>query len=228
MTARVARVTLAELLRRRGALALVTLLPLLFFVVRLETPWTALRLLAMGLGWGVATMSLFIHVSARSLDRRLVVAGASPVALHLGRQLAVLGLGVVLALLSFALVALTVRDDLERLAPVLLLLLLTVLVAAPLGALVAAVVPRDLEGALLLLAVMAVQVLVDPADEWTRALPLWSARELATYAVEPVGRDYLERGALHGVLTFLVLAALALVVNRLRLRVAPVAAPAQG
>ena len=41
-TGLVALVTLRELARRRGALALATLLPLTFYLVRLETHWTAI------------------------------------------------------------------------------------------------------------------------------------------------------------------------------------------
>lgn len=222
----VAAVTLRELARRRAALALVLLLPLVFYLVRLEMHWTALRLLAIGLGWAVATLALFTQVSARSLDWRLVVAGASPTALQVGRQLAVVLLGMAVGLAYFVLVALTVGDDLERLAPVLLLLVVTVLVAAPLGALVAAVVPRDLEGAMLLLAVMAVQILVDPADGWTRVLPMWSTRELATYAVEPVDTAYLTRGLVHGLVAMVALAGASLAVSAARLRTRPVPEPA--
>lgn len=218
-------VTLRELARRRAASGLVLVLPLVFFAVRVETPWTALRLLAMGLGWSVATLALFIHVSARSLDRRLVIAGAGPVAVHLGRQLAVAAFGVVAAVGYAGLVALTIGDDLHRAAPVLLMLLLTVAIAAPLGALVAALVPRELEGALLLLAVMAVQVLVDPADEWTRVLPLWGARELATYVVEPVGSDYLTRAVTHSLAVAVVLTTISLLIGVRRLRVRPLPEP---
>lgn len=80
------------------------------------------------------------------------------------------------------------------------------LLALALGALVAAVVPRDLEGAPLLPAVMAVQVLVAPDKSRTLALPLWSAREPASYildvadAVGPLGPeagDYLYHGPAH-------------------------------
>lgn len=87
----VALITLHELARRRWALVLALLLPLAFFLVRLDTYWTALRLLSMGLGWAAATLALFTAVSSRSVDRRLTVTGASPTALVLGRQLAVLG-----------------------------------------------------------------------------------------------------------------------------------------
>ena len=45
-TGLVALITLRELARRRGALALATLLPLTFYLVRLETHWTEYRLTA--------------------------------------------------------------------------------------------------------------------------------------------------------------------------------------
>lgn len=108
----VARVSAHELLRRRGALGLTLLLPLAFYLVRLETHWTALRLLSMGLGWAAATLTLFTQVSARRLDRRLVVAGADPTAIHAGRHLAVLALGWVVAILYYALVRLTIGGEL--------------------------------------------------------------------------------------------------------------------
>lgn len=228
-----AEVTVRELARRRGVVALTLLLPLSFYLVRIGTHWTALRLLAIGLGWAVATLALFTAVSARGLDRRLALAGAAPTALVAGRQLALLAVGGVVAAAYFVLVAATIAADLQRLAPVALLLALTVAVAAPLGALVAALVPRDLEGALLLLSVMAVQVLVDPSAAWTRALPMWSTREIATYAVEPVGADHLVRGLAHGAITVVTLTLVAWAVTVWRLRPAPVAdldgpAPAVG
>lgn len=221
MTRLAALVTLRELGRRRGALVLITLLPLVFFVVELDTHWTALRLLSMGTGWAVATLALFAHVSARRLDQRLVVAGARPGALFVGRQLGLTALGLGLALVGIVLVLLTIADDLHRVWPVALLLVTTVAISVPTGALVAVLVPRELEGALALLSVMAVQVLVDPEQTWTRVLPLWSARELAGYAVEPVGQDYLARGLLHALVAWGVLGLAAHLVSVRRLSLAP-------
>ncbi|WP_233188050.1 ABC transporter permease [Actinomyces qiguomingii] len=198
----VAKVTVHELSRRRGALILALLLPLTFYLARVDTHWTALRLLSIGLGWAAATLTLFTSVSSRSIDLRLAASGASPTALVLGRHAAVLGLGWIIAALYSALVLLTIGHRLTHPAAVPLMLLLTVTVAAPLGSVAAALVPRDLEGALLLLAVMALQLLVDPAAAWTRVLPLWSTRELSSYIVEALGAqagDYLWRGLLHGV-----------------------------
>ena len=227
-TGLVALVTLRELARRRGALALATLLPLTFYLVRLETHWTAIRLLSIGLGWATATLALFTQVSSRSVDRRLAVSGARPASLLLGRYLAVLGLGWILGLLYSGLVLATIGDELTHPSAVPVMLLLTATVATPLGSLAAALVPRDLEGALLLLSVMAVQVLVDPSEGWTRVLPLWSTRELASVVVENLGpetADYLRRGLAHGVAMTVLLTTASWAVGVLRLRTVRLPAP---
>ena len=227
-TGLVALVTLRELARRRGALALATLLPLTFYLVRLETHWTAIRLLSIGLGWATATLALFTQVSSRSVDRRLAVSGARPASLLLGRYLAVLGLGWILGLLYSGLVLATIGDELTHPSAVPVMLLLTAAVATPLGSLAAALVPRDLEGALLLLSVMAVQVLVDPSEGWTRVLPLWSTRELASVVVENLGpdtADYLRRGLAHGAAMAVLLTAASWAVGVLRLRTVRLPAP---
>ena len=227
-TGLVALITLRELARRRGALALATLLPLTFYLVRLETHWTAIRLLSIGLGWATATLALFTQVSSRSVDRRLAVSGAPPATLLLGRYLAVLGLGWIISLLYSGLVLITIGDELTHPSAVPVMLLLTATVATPLGALAAALVPRDLEGALLLLSVMAVQVLVDPSEGWTRVLPLWSTRELASVVVENLGQDtgaYLHRGLAHGAAMAILLTAASWAVGVLRLRTVRLPAP---
>ena len=224
----VALITLRELARRRGALTLAALLPLVFYLVRLETHWTAIRLLSIGLGWATATLALFTQVSSRSVDRRLAVSGAPPTALLLGRYLAVLGLGWTIGLLYTGLVLVTISDELTHPSAVPVMLLLTATVATPLGSLAAALVPRDLEGALLLLSVMAVQVLVDPSEGWTRVLPLWSTRELASVVVENLGSetaDYLRRGLEHGAAMAVLLTAASWTVGVLRLRTVRLPAP---
>ena len=227
-TGLVALITLRELARRRGALALATLLPLTFYLVRLETHWTAIRLLSIGLGWATATLALFAQVSSRSVDRRLTVSGAPPAVLLLGRYLAVLGLGWTIGLLYSCLVLTTIGDELTHPGAVPAMLLLTATVATPLGSLAAALVPRDLEGALLLLSVMAVQVLVDPTEDWTRVLPLWSTRELASVVVENLGSEnttYLHRGLAHGFAMAVLLTAASWVMGVLRLRTVRLPAP---
>ena len=165
------------------------------------------------------------------MDRRLAVSGAQPATLLLGRYLAVLGLGWIFGLLYSGLVLATIGDELTHPSAVPVMLLLTATVATPLGSLAAALVPRDLEGALLLLSVMAVQVLVDPSEGWTRVLPLWSTRELASVVVENLGpdtADYLRRGLEHGAAMAVLLTAASWAVGVLRLRTVSIPAPIHG
>ncbi|WP_454042627.1 hypothetical protein [Cellulosimicrobium sp. Marseille-Q8652] len=221
----VATTSLREMSRRRVALLLVLLLPLVFYLVRLDVHWQAIRFLAIGIGWAVATLSLFSHVGSRHLDRRLSVVGARPTALFFGRQLALLAVGLVMAGVYFGLVTLT-QGDLPRLGGVALLLATTVCVAVPLGALVSLVITRELEGALALLSIMSLQLLVDPAGSLARLLPLWSTRELSGYAIDgSTGTDTLAAGLVHFALAATLCVLVAWVVSIVRLRPAEIRPP---
>jgi hypothetical protein len=61
---------------------------------------------------------------------------------------------------------------------------------------------------------------VDPARLSGKLMPFWSAREIGTYAIDPVGTDYLHRGLGHALLTalLLVLATVGIAAVRLRQR----------
>ena len=210
---------LQETSRRLTALVFILLLPLAFYLVRIDVHWQAIRFLSVGIGWAVATLSLFAFIAARDLDRRLVVAGASPSSLFAGRLAAVLTVGLGLAVIYFGVVALTL-DDLPRAWSVLLLLVVTVLIGAPLGAVVSLVIVRELEGALALLALMAVQLLVDPDSSYAGFMPLWSTRELTGYALDTPIANSLSDGLGHFAVTMVLcsLAAWGFSVLRLRSR----------
>lgn len=211
--------SLQEMSRRITALVFILLLPLAFYLVRIDVHWQAIRFLSVGIGWAVATLSLFAFIAARDLDRRLVVAGASPSSLFAGRLAAVLTVGLGLAVIYFGVVALTL-DDLPRAWSVLLLLVVTVLIGAPLGAVVSLVIVRELEGALALLALMAVQLLVDPDSSYAGFMPLWSTRELTGYALDTPIANSLSDGLGHFAVTMVLcsLAAWGFSVLRLRTR----------
>ena len=148
-----------------------------------------------------------------------MVAGASPSSLFAGRLAAVLTVGLGLAVIYFGVVALTL-DDLPRAWSVLLLLVVTVLIGAPLGAVVSLVIVRELEGALALLALMAVQLLVDPDSSYAGFMPLWSTRELTGYALDAPIANSLSDGLGHFAVTMVLcsLAAWGFSVLRLRTR----------
>lgn len=196
----IAKIGVKETLRRPLALFLVFLLPLVFYLVRLNVQWQAIRLLAIGVGWAVATLSLFSGVVSSQLDKRLCVMGARPSVLFAGRHLAQAGIGLAVSGVYFAVVATT--QDVVRLPAVGLLLVTTVLVCVPLGALMSFAVARELEGALALLSIMALQLLVDPDGSKAKLLPLWSTRKISAYAIGAEDAGALREGMLHFLFVF--------------------------
>jgi hypothetical protein len=210
MIATVALVTVRELCQRGWALAMVVLLPL--FLLRLGPVRYRVSFLVVGAGWAVATLALFSYVAARPVERRLRVAGARPVSLHLGRQIAlsVLGLGVATVAWVGAWLARADRPDMVALA-----LVAAVLVGVPLGGLVAQVVTREMDGTLVMIALLAITL--TSQSEWTHILPFWSAQEFlgsaAAFGTEPKVGD----GLRHAGVTLAVLSIAAWWAHRTRL-----------
>ncbi|OZV76458.1 hypothetical protein CA850_26790 [Micromonospora echinospora] len=217
----VAEMALREMLRRRGVLVLLLALPLAFYLVRRgDYVGQSIRFLLLGIAWAVSTAALFASGTSRPIEPRLRLSGYRSHHLYLGRLAAMWTLGLSIAVPFFALVAVD-HGDRVRLGAIALAMLLTVAVAAPFGLLIGAAVPRDLEGTLLLLVVVGVQMMIDPADAMTRLLPFWSSREIGTYAVDHTGSEYLTRGLAHGVLFGVLATALVAVLATIRLRRRP-------
>ena len=214
----VARLSVREVSRRRMVVVLAVAQPLCFYLARHDLTGQSVRMLTLGIAWAVSTLTAFVVIGARRVDPRLRLTGAPAVSLAGGRLLAMSFAGVLLALGYWGLVA--VDQDVRRLPAVGPMMLVTALVAAPFGSLVAALLPRELEVALALLTVAAVQMLADPAGMLAKLLPFWSAREIGTYAVDPVGVDYLQRGLLHAAVTWTACTAGTLAILAWRLRVA--------
>jgi hypothetical protein len=200
----VAALSAREVGRRRVALALVVTLPLWFYLVRRDLEGQSVRMLTLGIAWAVSTLTLFVVNASRGVDPRLRLTGASTVAVIGGRLLAMTAGGVALAAAYWALAE--ADQHLDRPAAAFLMMTLTAAIAAPLGSLIAALLPRELEGALALLSICAVQMLADPAGLAARLMPFWSARELGTYVVDGTDTSYLWRALLHAALTWLICA----------------------
>lgn len=213
----VAALSAREMGRRRTALFLVIALPLAFYLVRHSQPGQSTRLLAIGIGWAVSTLTLFVVNGSRSLDPRLRLAGAPVSAIVGGRLLAMTGIGVSLALAYWALIGTT--QDLHHPWGAGVMLLLTALVAAPFGGLIAAILPRELEGALALLIVCATQLLAAPDGLAAKLMPFWSARSMGNYTVDDASTAAVWHALLHAALTWLLCtgATLALFARRLRI-----------
>jgi hypothetical protein len=189
-----------DLARRRVALALLALVPLVFYLGRHDAnPEKAIRFAGLGLAWAVSTAGLFVSNTTKSVEQRLRQLGYRPAHLYLGTLTSLLTLGAVLAAGYWVLIYLD-QDHLQRPGAVAVEFLLTIVVAAPLGLLISAVSPRDLEGTLILIALTGLQFLVDPDQKLAKALPFWSTQQVGVYGLDGGGAEYLRRGLLHGVL----------------------------
>lgn len=215
----VADMALREMSRRRTVLLILLLLPLAFYLTRRgDHLGQSVRFVCLGLAWAQSTAALFAGSAARGIEPRLRRCGYRAGHLLAGRLVALWLLGVALSLPYLALVGLDQRA--VRLGPVAVAMALTVVVSAALGLLLSAVLPRELEGTLVLLALVGLQMMMNPAGTAAHALPFWFSRELVTYSVDHTDVGYLHRGVLDGVVVGLVLTAAtaAAVSTRLRRR----------
>jgi hypothetical protein len=181
-----------DLSRRRLALAIVILLPLAFyFFYELQPVDPAIEALppeeraaadmwvvaagAIGVGWSIAVAALFVIIGSRHADQSLLLAGYRPTELLLGRVLTVLGLAAIVTPI-FAVVIWSQRD--LHFVPLLAAIGLSALVSAAIGVLAAALVPREMEGVLLIIGVIGIQMTAEPLS-W---MPLWGGGELLARA----------------------------------------------
>jgi hypothetical protein len=203
-TLTVAEMALREILRRRSVLLILALLPLAFYLSRRgDHLGQSIRFVCLGIGWALSTAALFAGNAARGLEPRLRLSGYATHQLYLGRLAAMWAVGLALALPYLLLIRLDQHD--VRYGAIAVIMLLTVAVAAPFGLLLSVLLPRELEGTLVLLIVIGLQMMLDPAGTAARVLPFWFSREIGTYAVDHTDDGYLHRGLLHATI---VLAAL--------------------
>jgi hypothetical protein len=213
----VAEMALRETARRRSVLVILLLLPLAFYLSRRgDHLGQSIRFVCLGLGWALSTAALFAGSAARSIEPRLRLSGYRSHHLVLGRLTALWTVGVLLSLPYFALIRFDQHDI--RYGAVALIMALTVAVAAPFGLALSAVLPRELEGTLVLLVAVGLQMMLDPATTSARVLPFWFSREMGTYAIDHTDPGYLARGLVQGTIVAVLLTALVAALSTVRLR----------
>ncbi|HEX5595620.1 MAG TPA: ABC transporter permease [Micromonosporaceae bacterium] len=216
----VAEMALREALLRRAVLVILLLLPLAFYLSRRsDHPGQSIRFVCLGAGWALSTAALFAGSAGRAIDPRLRLSGYRPRHLYLGRLAALWTIGVLVSVPYFLLIRFDQQNI--RYGAVALIMALMVAVAAPFGLALSAVLPRELEGTLVLIGVIGLQMMMDPSDAASRILPFWFSREIGTYAIDHTDSGYLARGLLHGAVVTLTLIALVSAVSVLRLRQRP-------
>jgi hypothetical protein len=174
-----------DLGRRWLALVLLVTLPAVFFVVsKVSSTGHAFTAGGLGLSWAIAGASLFTALGARGIDQRLVFDGYRPVEL-LGARLVLLDVaGLALsALFGGLLVGVSGSPDVPALA---LALVLVTLVAVPLGLVLAALVPYELEATLLLIGLVGIEMILPSESSGVGALPLGGPQELLDRAAGKV------------------------------------------
>ncbi|MFI5931065.1 hypothetical protein [Actinoplanes sp. NPDC051494] len=220
-TLTVSEMALREIVRRRSVLVLLALLPLAFYYARRgEAYWQSVRFVSLGVGFTLSTAALFAGSAARAIEPRLRLSGYATHQLYLGRLVALWFVGLVLSVPY----TLLIRFDLNevRQGPVMLMFVLTVTVAAPLGLAVSALLPRELEGMLVLLTVVMMQMLLDPELAVAHVLPFWFSREIGVYAIESAaGPDHVVDGCVHAAITLALLLTVVAVSSTIRLRRRP-------
>lgn len=216
----VAEMALRETARRRSVLLILALFPLAFYLARRgDHLGQSVRFVCLGVGWALSTAALFAGNAARGIEPRLRLSGFSTAELVAGRLAALWAVGAALAAPYLLLIRLD-QDDI-RFGAVAAIMVLTVAVAAPFGLLLSALLPRELEGTLVLLTVVGLQMIMDPAGSAARALPFWFSREIGTYAIDHTDAGYLHRGLVHAGVMLAVLLAGAAVASAVRLRRRP-------
>jgi len=166
-----------DLLRHHVALALLILLPLSFyFSSASESSEDAFVAGGVGMAFSISGATLFSILSSREVDQRLVLSGYRPIELLLGRLLFLGPLGLVIAVGFATLMGAVSHPD----RPLLLGFAVTMVAvqAVPFGLAVGAAVPRELEGTLVLIGVVGMQLAASPDATVSKLLPFYGPRRL--------------------------------------------------
>ena len=165
-----------ELARRGLALGLLTALPLAFYGASSNHSDHAITTGGIAMAFSIAGASIFVAMTARPVDQRLILAGYRPWELLLGRLLLLELFGVLVAgIFSVVMVFGSSPSDPWLVAGGVGLVSLS---SVPFGLAVGEIAPHELEGVLVLIGVVGVQLTLDSSQAASRLLPFWGAARL--------------------------------------------------
>jgi hypothetical protein len=174
-----------DLMRRHAALGLLVALPLCFYLASMGSGSRAVVAGGVGMAFSVSGATLFSLLSSEEVDQRLVLGGYRPLDLLLGRLGFLAPLGLAIAGL-FSVLMLTVSHPYR---PWLAWLGVSAVAvqAIPFGLAVGAVVPKELEGTLVLIGVVGMQLAVEPDNAVAKVLPFYGPQQLIESSLTPAG-----------------------------------------
>jgi len=174
-----------DLTRRHAALALLIALPLSFYLASTRSGATAVSAGGVGMAFAVSGATMFSILSSIEVDQRLVLAGYRPIELLMGRLLFLGPLGLVIAAGFSALMA-----TLSHPARPWLLVAgvgLVALQSVPFGLAVGAALARELEGTLVLIGVIGLQLAVELTSPVAKVLPFYGPSRLISSSLTQDG-----------------------------------------
>ena len=197
-----------DLLRRRLALGMLVLLPAAMYlsvsgeesIIEPGAEPFPLKVGVIGVAWTIAGAAFFLGLSSRHVDERLILAGYRRVDLALGRLLFLAGVALPMVLVSSLLITTLSRGDS---GPIVLAVSCSAVVALGLGLALASMLPRELEGALALIALVGMQISLPSDSPVAVAMPFHGPIQLAGVAwgsTGSVGLALLHSGAAAAVL----------------------------
>ena len=165
-----------DLTRRHAALGLLVALPLSFYLASMGSGEKSIIAGGVGMAFAISGATLFSVLSSNEVDQRLVLGGYRPHELLLGR-LAFLGpMGLTIGA-AFSVVMVTVSHP-TRPWLTFIGVAAVALESIPFGLAVGAAVPRELEGTLVLIGVVGMQLATSSGSAVARVLPFYGPRQL--------------------------------------------------
>lgn len=165
-----------DLIRRHVALGLLLALPLSFYLTSLGSGKNAVAAGGIGMAFAVAGATLFSALSSLEVDQRLVLAGYRPFELLLGRLLFLGPVGLVMAGAFTGLMTGISHPSNGWLLG--LGVGMVALQSVALGLAIGAIVPRELEGTLVLIGIVGTQLAVRSTGVVAKTLPFYGPRRL--------------------------------------------------
>ncbi len=170
-----------DLLRRRLALVLLVALPVAFYVsTRFGEGGNGYTSGGIGLSWSIAGAALYSALAARPVDRRLVLDGYRPAELLAGRVLLLTSFGLVLATAFTGMMWAFVPP--KNAVALIVAMLLVALVAVPFGLAIAGIVPHELEGTLVLIGMVGIEMSLPSRGTLEGVLPFGASHRLLNQA----------------------------------------------
>jgi len=174
-----------DLLRRHIALGLLVLLPFSFYLASAGSGDGAVPSGGVGMAFAVSGAALFSVLSSRAADQRLILSGYRPFEMLLGR---LLFLGPLALTISFAFSgAIALISEPTRPWVMVLGVAVVALQSVPLGLAVGSALPKELEGTLVLIGVIGIQLATRVDTVVSQVLPFYGPRELIEAALTHQG-----------------------------------------